>query len=135
MKSAYNITFQVGIFRSKKQHCNVNHKIVVQQLSWKQEVCFQQRCAIACGKTFRSVIFWTSKSNFCTFLHWSRYVPILMLLLNRRFPLIIKLKLIYKYLHSVSYWFYIEIKKVFFSVQFTSVWKVYLHTAYGNYSN
>ena len=42
---------------------------------------------------------------------------------------IISLKWSYvrKYFDSESYWFYIEIKKFFFSVQFTSTLMVYLH--------
>ena len=41
--------------------------------------------------------------------------------LNRGMPLIIKIKLVNKCFDFESYWFYIEIKKVFFSVQFTSI--------------
>ena len=35
-----------------------------------------------------------------------------------------------KYFDSESYWLYIEIKKVFFSVQFTSILTVYLHAGH-----
>ena len=51
---------------------------------------------------------------------WSRCLPIVMLLLNRWLLFIIKLKLVHKYFDSKSYWFYIKIKQIFFSIQFTS---------------
>ena len=96
---------------------------------------FQERHAITRAgtqthtKAFRSVINLMCKSNFwlcfycITACVWLKYVPMLMLLLNRWLSLIIKLKL------SV-FWFWkllILYRKIFFSVQFTSIQRVYLH--------
>ena len=57
----------------------------------------------------------------------SRYVPILMLLLNGRLPLVLNWSYVNKDLDSESYWFCIKIKKDFLLSPVCKHYTVYLH--------
>ena len=128
--------FELYIF-SRRRHCSVDWNNMFEKRQIRVNFVnyyrpFQERHAISCThvntgiKAVRSMINCTTKIKlltthfyYVTACVWSRYVPILMVLLNRWLLLIIKLKLVHKYFDSENCWFYI--KNVFCSVQFTSI--------------
>ena len=78
-------------------------------------------CTYLCPKGFRSVINWTYKSNFWLQIYYFTYLIKMYLFLCYYYHCwLVNWNYIKNYFNSESCWFYVEIKKIFFSVQFTS---------------
>ena len=112
----------------------LHHCLLLETQALSGEVYFTCAGAHTCAKASRSVISCKLKSNFWLYI-FTTSLPVFdhqdMCLLSCYYNTdgchwLLNRCFVNECFDSESYWFYIEIKKVFFNVQFTSILRLYV---------